>query len=187
MKCRRCDHKNPDDTNFCGNCGAKLAPPEGMDFPTQTLRDKKPIPGRKVAGKYRLLKELGRGGMGVVYEALDEKLKRTVALKFLPQDLIRDREARERFMHEAQAASQLDHPNICTVHEIGEDRGRMYIAMACYRGESLKKRLQEEPLPIDQVIDLALQAARGLAKAHEKEIVHRDIKPANMIITTTGW
>jgi serine/threonine protein kinase/Flp pilus assembly protein TadD len=159
------------------------------DEPTKTLKveTKKILLGETLAHKYRIIRELGRGGMGVVYEAEDLKLKRTVALKFLPPELTADPEARERFIHEAQAASSLDHPNICTVHEIDEaEEGGMYIAMACYKGESLKERINRGPLRATEVIDLALQVAEGLAKAQEQGIVHRDIKPGNIIITSDG-
>jgi serine/threonine protein kinase len=122
--------------------------------------------------------------MGVVYKAEDTKLKRTVALKFLPPELTRDEEAKQRFIHEAQAASALDHNNICTIHEIGEtDDGQMFIAMACYEGETLKSRIAKGPLRIEEALDVAIQVVQGLQKAHEKGIVHRDIKPANVLVT----
>jgi tetratricopeptide (TPR) repeat protein len=143
--------------------------------------------GSLFAGKYRIQKELGRGGMGVVCEAEDITLKRTVALKFLPMELTYDAKARERFVHEAQAASALDHPHICTIHEIGEtESGQMYIAMACYRGESLKAKIKRGPLRVKDALALAVQVADGMAKAHEQGIVHRDIKPANIIVTEDG-
>ncbi len=136
---------------------------------------------------YRILERLGGGGMGVVYKAEDTKLKRTVALKFLAPDLTRDPQAKERFTHEAQAASALDHPNICNIHDIGEtDDGQLFIVMACYQGESLKERLQRGSLGIDEALEIAGQVAFGLSKAHEKGIAHRDIKPANIILTNDG-
>ena len=157
--------------------------------PTRTLKVEttRIRPGQTVANKYRIIRELGRGGMGVVYEAEDLRLKRTVALKFLPPGLTADPEARERFIHEAQAASGLDHPNICTIHEIDEsEAGGMYLAMACYKGESLKDKLSRGPLGPADAATIALQAAEGLAKAHEQGIVHRDIKPGNIMITADG-
>jgi TolB-like protein len=136
---------------------------------------------------YMILERLGGGGMGVVYKAEDTKLKRIVALKFLPPELTRDPEAKERLIREAQAASALDHPNICTVYEVGEaDEGQMFIAMACYDAETLKKKIESGPMPIHEAIDIALQIAQGLANAHEKGIVHRDIKPANIMLTQDG-
>jgi len=125
--------------------------------------------------------------MGVVYKAEDTKLKRTVALKFLPQDLSRDDESKERFIHEAQAASALDHNNICTIYEIDQtDDGQMFIAMACYDGETLKKKIEGVPQKLEDAIDISLQISEGLSKAHEKDIVHRDLKPANVMLTKDG-
>jgi eukaryotic-like serine/threonine-protein kinase len=139
----------------------------------------------KTVSHYKILEKLGEGGMGVVYRAEDLTLKRTVALKFLPPTLTGDPEAKERFIHEARAASALDHPNICTIHEIGQtDDGQLFIVMACYDGETLKKKLEQGPIPIDQAVDITLQVASGLARAHEAGIVHRDIKPANIMLTT---
>jgi len=136
---------------------------------------------------YHITRQLGAGGMGVVYEARDLRLDRTVALKFLPAELTDDPEAKTRFVHEAKAASALDHPNVCSIHEIDEtDDGRLFIAMACYEGETLKARIARGPLPFAQVIDITRQVLQGLAKAHAQGIVHRDIKPANIFVTTDG-
>jgi serine/threonine protein kinase/tetratricopeptide (TPR) repeat protein len=136
---------------------------------------------------YKILEKLGEGGMGVVYKAEDTKLKRTVALKFLPPDLTRDSEAKERFIHEAQAASALDHPNICNIHEIDETaEGQMFICMACYEGQTVKEKIQRGPLKVEEAVDIAMQVAQGLAKAHGQGIVHRDIKPGNLFVTEDG-
>ena len=141
----------------------------------------------KTISHYKILEKLGGGGMGVVYKAEDTKLKRTVALKFLPADLAREEEAKDRFVHEAQAASSLDHPNICTIHEIDETvDGQIFIAMAYYEGETLKKKIERGPIPLEETIDIGIQIAQGLAKAHEEDIIHRDIKPANVMITDRG-
>lgn len=138
-------------------------------------------------GHYQILEELGGGGMGIVYRAHDTRLDRTVALKFLPAFLSHDSEARSRFFAEARAASKLDHANICTVYEIGDtDDGRIFIAMACYDGQTLKKRIAAGAVPVAEAADYALQVARGLKKAHAAGIVHRDIKPANVMVTTDG-
>jgi serine/threonine protein kinase/Tfp pilus assembly protein PilF len=136
---------------------------------------------------YKILEKLGEGGMGVVYKAEDTKLKRTVALKFLPPEFTRDSEAKERFIQEAQAASTLDHPNICTIHEIDQTPdGQLFICMACYEGETLKEQIGRGPLEIGYAIDIAAQIAEGLTKAHDRRIVHRDIKPANIFVTEDG-
>ncbi|NUO83500.1 protein kinase [candidate division KSB1 bacterium] len=142
---------------------------------------------REVISHYRILDKLGAGGMGVVYKAEDLKLKRFVALKFLPTELTHDAEAKERFVQEAQAASALDHPNICTIHEIDEtDDGQMFIVMAYYEGETLQKKVNSGQLSVASAVEFAIQIAQGLAKAHEHGIVHRDLKPANIIITKDG-
>jgi len=136
---------------------------------------------------YRILERLGGGGMGIVYKAEDTRLKRTVALKFLPPSLTTDPEAKERFIHEAQAASALQHNNICVVYDIDEtDDGQMFISMECLEGEPLNKKIERGPLKTDEAIDIAIQVAQGLTKAHEHGIVHRDIKPGNLIITRDG-
>jgi predicted ATPase/class 3 adenylate cyclase len=138
-------------------------------------------------GRYRVDEKLGGGGMGVVYSAYDQRLDRQIALKFLSPRLSLREEAKQRFVIEAQAAAALDHPNICTVHEIGETAaGQLYIAMPLYQGETLKQRIGRGPLPVEAAVELTIQAARGLAKAHDRGIVHRDIKPANLIVTADG-
>ena len=141
----------------------------------------------KTISHYKILEKLGEGGMGVVYKAEDTKLKRTVALKFLPPEWTRDEDAKARFMHEAQAASALDHNNICTIYEVDEtEDGQLFIVMALYEGETLKYKIKQSPLKLEEGIELSIQIAKGLAKAHEKKIVHRDIKPANVFITNDG-
>ena len=157
--------------------------------PTRTLRvpAAEIQPGQTVAGKYRIVGKLGRGGMGVVYEAEDLRLERKVALKFLPAALTADPEARERFVHEARTASGLDHPNICTIHDVDEtEDGGLYIAMACYPGETLKERISRGSLAPTDAVRIAAEIAEGLTKAHEHGIVHRDIKPGNIMVTTDG-
>ena len=135
---------------------------------------------------YRITEKLGEGGMGVVYKAEDTKLKRPVALKFLRSDVLEDEEHKERFLREAQAAAALDHPNICTVHEIDEVDGEMFIAMAYLEGRTVKRKVAERPLKLEEALDIAIQTAQGLQAAHEKGIVHRDIKSSNLMITPQG-
>ena len=132
---------------------------------------------------YKILEEIGRGGMGVVYKADDTKLKRTVALKFLPPHSTGNEEEKARFLHEAQAAAALDHPNICTIHEINESDEQTFIAMTYIEGKSLQQLITTGPLQIGDILNYAIQIAEGLKAAHDKEILHRDIKPANILIT----
>ena len=182
MRCPRCRADLADTSKFCAECGAPVEaalPTRTISVPASPARS-----GELLAGKYRVLDELGRGGMGVVVRAEDTRLKRTVALKFLSAELTGDPEARERFVQEARAASALEHPNICTIFEIDEaPDGRLFMAMACYEGESLRDRLKRGRLGQAEALSVAVQTARGLAKAHEKGIVHRDVKPGNVFLT----
>jgi TolB-like protein len=187
VKCPKCGFGNPDDTIYCGKCGTPLKSAEEISItktlitPTEKLQK-----GSTVAGRYQILEELGRGGMGVVYKAEDTKLKRTVALKFLPPELTHISEVKERFMREAQAAAALDHPNICTVHEFDEAEEKTFISMAYVEGQSLREKIESGPLELDEALRIATQVAEGLSEAHNKGVIHRDIKSANIMVTEKG-
>ena len=162
-----------------------------LDAPTHTAHENRAANTDRFTGQtishYEVAEKLGGGGMGVVYKARDLKLDRTVALKFLPLHLTTDEKAKRRFIHEAKAASALDHANICTVYDIEEtDEGHSLIAMAYVKGETLKAKIKRGPLPLGQALDYAIQVATGLAKAHAEGIVHRDVKPANVMVNEEG-
>ena len=189
MKCPKCRFDNPDATNFCGKCGVPLTADARMaDSLTKTLATPLPVMAKDklIAGKYRIIEEIGRGGMGVVYKAEDLKLKRCVALKFLPPRLMDSLELKERFLIEAQAAAALSHPNICVIYEVGESEERPYIAMEYVKGETLRDKIKQEPLKPEEALDYAVQIAAGLGEAHGKGIIHRDVKSANVMVTEKG-
>ncbi len=189
MKCPKCQYDNPDATNFCGKCGGPLKADTGIaDSLTKTLAVPPPVIAKDklIAGKYRIIEEIGRGGMGIVYKAEDLRLKRCVALKFLPPQLMDSPELKERFLIEAQAAAALSHPNICVIHEVGESEERPYIAMEYVDGATLRDRIKKGLLKPDEALDIARQVASGLDEAHGKGIIHRDIKSANIMVTEKG-
>ena len=189
MKCSKCQFDNPGATNFCGKCGAPLTADARMaDSLTKTLATPLPVIAKDklIAGKYRILEEVGAGGMGIVYKAEDLRLKRPVALKFLPPHLMDEPDLKERFLVEAQAAASLSHPNICVIHEVGESEDRPYIAMEYVQGETLRERIGKGPLEPGEAVGLVDQVAAGLGEAHGKGIVHRDVKSANIMVTAKG-
>ncbi len=160
------------------------APPGLPDAPVQLPRVLLGTVEDQQVGPYRLVGEIAKGGMGIVVRAHDTRLGRDVALKFLPPALRADPRLEARFRSEARAASALDHPNIYTIYDIGEtEDGDLYIAMAYYPGETLAQRIAREPLPVAEAIEIAIQVARGLGRAHEANIVHRDVKPGNLMLT----
>ena len=186
MQCHQCGFDNPADTSFCGKCGSRLNVSADSLFSfTQTIPKKVTgfSRGSLIAGKYEIIEELGRGGMGVVYKAEDAKLKRTIALKFLSFAMLGEPEHQARFLREAQTASALNHPHICTIYEIGEEGGTPYIAMEYVAGRSLNEILRSESMPLRDVVQFGAQIAGAIQFAHEQGIVHRDLKTANVIIT----
>jgi len=142
-------------------------------------------PGTKV-GPYEILAPLGAGGMGEVYRACDTRLQRTVAIKILPLQFSSDPVRKERFEREAKTISNLNHPHICVLYDIGHQEGMDYLVLECVEGETLAKRLEKGPLPLDQAVKYGAQVADALDRAHHNGVVHRDLKPANIMLTTTG-
>jgi len=160
MKCPKCKADIAEDSHFCSKCGTPLKNKADSEV-SQTKTIQKPVisSGKTIAGKYKIIEEIGRGGIGVVYKAEDTRLDRIVALKFLSSELTRDEEAKLRFVQEAKAAAVLDHPNICTVFEVDEADWQTFIAMSFIDGQSLKEKLEAGPLDVDEAKDIALQVA----------------------------
>ena len=189
MKCPKCQADVAYKSRFCPDCGTNLTTSFDEDPSiTRTVQTTASglISDELFAERYKIEKELGRGGMGIVYKAQDTKLKRPVALKLLPLGFMHLPDIRKRFLLEAQAAAALDHSNICTVYESDEADGRPYISMAFILGQELKKIIEDKPLEAKQALDIAIQVAEGLAEAHKKGIVHRDIKTGNIMVTQEG-
>src|SRR6201984_3771488 len=145
-----------------------------------------PLAEGTLLGPYKITAPLGTGGMGEVYRAVDTRMDRTVAIKILPQQLSADPIGKQRFEREAKTISRLNHPHICVLHDVGSQDGVSYLVMECVEGETLAKRLEKGPLPLEQVLKYGMQIADALDKAHRSGVVHRDLKPGNIMLTPTG-
>ena len=186
MLCSKCQAEISSDSSYCGRCGAQTKPDNDATVTMSAATSAPAAVGTLLAGKYRLLEVLGRGGMGIVYRAEDTRLHRAVALKFLPAEHGGTPSARERFLIEARAAAALSHPHICTIYEIHDEGETPFIAMECIEGQSLRARIKEQPLPAAEAVELATQISEALEEAHEKGVIHRDIKSANIMVTAKG-
>jgi serine/threonine protein kinase/Tol biopolymer transport system component len=188
MKCPKCSGDNPDTQSFCGDCGTQLIPPKDIPGVTKTL--KTPFPqfkkGTSLSDRYKIIGEIGRGGMGEVYLAEDTNLKRQVAIKVLPQQFALDKEMLARFEREARLLASLNHPNIATIHGLEKSDGQQFLVMELVEGETLADRIKKGPLPLEEALEVCRQIAEGLESAHEKGIIHRDLKPANVKVTPDG-
>jgi len=189
LKCPACRFDNPDTQLYCGKCGAQLPPAEG---PPPNITEILPVPipelaaGATIAGRYQVIEELGRGGMGVVYKARDTHLDRPVALKVLPAEKVADPDRKRRFVQEAKAASALNHPNIIHVYDIDQAGGTDFISMEYVDGRTLGQLIPREGMPSGEAVKYAVQIAEALAAAHNAGIVHRDLKPANIMVSKNG-
>jgi serine/threonine protein kinase/Tol biopolymer transport system component len=188
MKCPKCHSDNPDTKSFCADCGTQLGSPKDIPEVTKTIET--PFPqfskGTSLVGRYEIITELGKGGMGEVYLAEDTSLKRQVAIKVLPQQFALDKERLARFEREARLLASLNHPNIATIHGLEKSDGQQFLIMEFLEGETLAERIKKGPLPVDEALELCIQIAEGLESAHEKGIIHRDLKPSNVNITPEG-
>lgn len=185
IKCPKCNADNPDTKQFCGDCGTQLGNPEDIPVHTKTLETpfSQFTPGTSLAGRYEIVKQLGKGGMGEVYLAEDTNLKRQVAIKVLPQEFALDKERLARFEREARVLASLNHPNIATIHGLEKADGKQLLVMELVEGETLADRLEKSPLSLEETLDVCHQIAEGLESAHEKGIIHRDLKPGNIKIS----
>ena len=191
MKCPQCQFENPGDTRFCSNCGAPLHPsPESVSVRTETLQTprKKLASGSLFAGRFQVIEELGKGGMGKVYKVLDKDIDEKIALKLFKPEIASEEETIERFRNELKVARKITHKNVCRMYDFGEDRGTLYITMEYVPGEDLKSTLTEgRPAePSGKTIAVIKQVCEGLAEAHHLGVIHRDLKPQNIMLDREG-
>ena len=190
MRCSKCHFENPDDTLYCGKCGTKLPSSEKIPV-SHTLTLETPIKeltrGATFAGRYEVIEELGKGGMGKVYRVEDKKIKEEVALKLLKPEIAGDQKTIERFSNELKFARKIRHKNVCQMFDLGEAEGTQYITMEYVPGQDLKGLIRQTgQLTIGKAISVAKQVCEGLAEAHKLGVVHRDLKPSNIMIDEEG-
>jgi protein kinase/serine/threonine-protein kinase len=190
MKCPKCQFENPADTRFCGKCGASLHPSEAISgIPTETIETTKEelTTGTIFAGRYQIIEELGKGGMGKVYKALDKEVEAKVALKLIKPEIAADKNTIERFRNELRVARDISHKNICRMYDLGREGGNYFITMEYVSGEDLKSMIRmSRQLGVGTAVSIAKQVCEGLAEAHKKGIIHRDLKPGNIMIDKDG-
>jgi serine/threonine-protein kinase len=189
IKCPKCHSENTDTARFCSNCAASLAPPAEVSAPTETLETPKEelTTGSTFAGRYQIIEELGKGGMGKVYRALDKKLNEEVALKLIKPEIASDKKMLERFSNELKLARKISHRNVGRMYELLEEKGTHYITMEYVPGEDLRSSIKRfGQLPIGKSISIAKQICEGLIEAHRLEVMHRDLKPSNIMIDKEG-
>ena len=184
MKCSECGAENTADAKFCKTCGEPLEPAPSRDI--TLVSEKLTMRNRVIKNRFKVIKKLGKGGMGEVFLAEDIKLKRKVAIKSILTQTLSETSSKARFLREAQTASQLDHPNICTIYEIYEEDDRDYIVMQYVDGITIDQITKLKPLSINKILDIAIQVCDGMIEAHSKEIIHRDIKPGNIMVDKNG-
>ena len=186
--CPKCKSENPDTQSFCGDFGTQLGHPQDIPEVTKTFETPFPQfrPGKSLADRYEIIKELGKGGMGEVYLAEDTNLKRQVAIKVLPQQFAMDKERLARFEREARLLASINHPNIATIHGLEKSEDQQFLVMELIEGDTLRERIEKGPLAKDEALEVCQQIAEGLESAHEKGIIHRDLKPANVKVTPEG-
>ena len=187
-QCPKCQFDNASDSKFCKECGTQLGHPKDIPEVTKTIET--PFtqfsPGTSLAGRYEIIKELGRGGMGEVYLAEDTDLKRQVAIKVLPQQFALDEERLVRFEREARLLASLNHPNIATIYGLEKSDGQRFLVMELVEGDTIAERIKKRSLPVEETLEICHQIAEALETAHEKGIIHRDLKPANIKVTPEG-
>jgi serine/threonine protein kinase/Flp pilus assembly protein TadD len=189
MKCPKCQHENPEDTLYCGQCGTQLPSPGEISAPTKTIETPKEelTTGTTFANRYQIIEELGKGGMGNVYKALDTKIKEKIALKLLKPEIASDKKTIERFSNELKFSRKIRHENVCQMYDLNEEKGTHYITMEYVHGEDLKRLIRKMgQMSPGQAISLAKQVCAGLSEAHKLGVVHRDLKPQNIMVDEEG-